>query len=89
MRIFAALLAFAALSPVAHAQTEAAAARPGQVVRMSSGAKVGQIDRVNTDGSVRIIYGERFVTLPADSIKSEGGLVTTSLVRKDINKLRN
>ena len=89
MRNLAIFLALAMLGPVAHAEISANDMRSGQIVRTQGGVKVGQVDRVNGDGSVRIIYGERFVTLPAESVKSEGGIVTTSLGRKDIGKLRN
>ncbi len=89
MRIIISLIAVAAFATVAHAQTAASGAHSGQDVRTTSGIKVGLIDHVNADGSVRIIYEERFVTLPADSIKIEGGVVKTSLARKDINKLGN
>ena len=84
MRI-ALFLALAALSQTVYAEGY----QNGQIVRTSTGAKVGMIDRVNADGSVRIIYGERFVTLPADSLKSEKGAVWTSMDRKGIDKLRN
>ena len=87
MRKIADLLAILPLAPIAHAQAAAPIAHAGEIVRTATGAKVGQIDRVNDDGSLRIIYEDHFITLPVASISNHDGKVITSLAIKDINKL--
>lgn len=62
------------------------------LVKTVDGRKVGFIDRVlkNAAGEatgVQIIYGSRFVVIPADTLAAaEKGLVT-SLTAKEVNKL--
>ncbi|WP_448578656.1 hypothetical protein [Thermaurantiacus sp.] len=62
--------------------------RPGQTVRDPANARLGKIDRVNADGSVRIIFEERFVIIPADKLVVHNGNVTTSLTRREVARLR-
>lgn len=84
------LAALVAATPVAaFAQSEAAPVqiRQGQTLRDANGARVGTIDRVLPNGSVQIIYSSHFTTIPATTLTVDGGVVKTSLTRKDVAKL--
>ncbi len=89
MKILAALVAFTALATTAQAQTTARVVHVGEIVRTPTGARVGAVDRINDDGSLRVIHDDQFITLPANSITSQDGKVTTSLAAKEINKLHD
>jgi hypothetical protein len=64
------------------------APRSGQTVRDSNKARVGTIDRINRDGSIQILVGSSFVTLPADKLSVTDGGVTVALTKREVAKLR-
>ncbi len=93
LRHFALALAFAftpsMVAPVMAETTSAAAdIQTGRVLRDSANVRLGKIDRVNPDGSVRIILDERFITIPAETLSVNNGEVTTSLTKKEVTRLR-
>lgn len=77
------VLAQDAAAPAAVAQI-----RAGKVLRDVNAVRLGSIDRVNADGSVKIIFESRFVTVPADTLTVVDGGAVTSLSKKDVRKLR-
>lgn len=93
LRHFALALALAftpsLVAPVM-AQTTSASAdiQAGRILRDAGNVRLGKIDRVNPDGSVRIILDERFVTIPAETLSVQNGEVTTSLTKKEVARLR-
>jgi hypothetical protein len=95
MRIFAiAALALASVS-TAHAADDAVQAhaapvsvRTGDTLRDAKAARIGAVSRVYGDGSVQVIYGSRFVVIPADTLTTEEGKLKTSLTRQEIAKLK-
>jgi hypothetical protein len=87
MRLNLVLAAAVALVSVpAFAQSDAAP-RAGQTIRDAKSARLGTIQRVNPNGSVKIIYRSRFANIPADTITVENGVVKTSLTKKEVGKL--
>lgn len=83
------LLAFAAPLATGASAAEAPAAKIGSTMRDAGDLRLGRVDRVFEDGSVRIIFDGRFVTVPADKISvAENGDVTTSLTKREVAKLR-
>ena len=62
--------------------------KPGRTLRDSANTRLGKIDQVNADGSVRIIFDARFVTIPADTISVSGSEPVTSLTKREVSKLR-
>ncbi|MFZ4688016.1 MAG: hypothetical protein ACOYLS_02140 [Polymorphobacter sp.] len=80
-----ALLTMAATPTVA--QTTAEAPKSGQVLFAANNARVGVIDRVLADGSVRVIIGEKLVTIPGATISFVQGKPTTSLTKTEVRKL--
>lgn len=91
LRIIAVAAAFAVAGP-ALAQDAAPAApaaeiKAGRVLKDESGARIGKIEKVLADGSARVIFDGRFVTIPAASMKAVNGDPVTSMAKKDIAKL--
>lgn len=74
----------------AMAQEAAATAdiRTGRILRDPANLRLGKIDRVNPDGSVRIIFDERHVTIPAETLSVQNGEVATTLTRREVARLR-
>jgi len=84
-----ALAVVIALPGVASAQTAApAAARAGQILRDVNKIRIGVIDRVNPDGSIQVIAGSRFVTIPATQVLVAQDGITTPLTKREVAKLR-
>ncbi|MFQ3665375.1 MAG: hypothetical protein SNJ79_04965 [Sphingomonadaceae bacterium] len=87
LALAAATPALAADSPTPPAGAEAAVSA-GQVLRGADNVRLGRIDRVFPDGSVRVIAGERFAVIPASEIQVVDGKPVTRLSRRDIERLR-
>lgn len=82
------LVAAPAVAQDVATKVAAAPARAGQTLRDVNSVRLGTIDRVTADGSVKIIVESRFVTVPANTLSVVDGGVVTSLSKKDIRKLR-
>ena len=87
------LASLIAVAPVAGAQaatvsqqikpaSSAPVATPGKMLIDASGSRLGQVDRVDADGSVELILDGRVVTVPAGTLSVVNGKLTTSL-KKD------
>ncbi len=86
MRI--AVLAVAALLVAAPALAQTAPAiHNGDAVKDANAVRLGYVDHVNKDGSVTLIVGSDFKTLPANTVSVADGVVKTTLTRKEANKL--
>jgi len=72
----------------AFAQAPADSIRVGKALRGANDARIGTIDSVLADGSVRVIVESRYVVIPASTLTVANGVATTSLSRKDVNKMR-
>ena len=84
----AAALVFATPLIATAAYADAPAVKAGKTLRDASNIRLGRIDKVNDDGSVRIIFDSRFVTLPADKlVVAENGDASTTLTKREISKL--
>jgi hypothetical protein len=55
----------------------------GQTLRDPTGTKIGKIDRVFTDGSVRVILDAKLVVIPASTISIVNGKPVTTLSRRE------
>ena len=87
MRLALAFTALALVTTSALAQNPSPAKR-GATLRDAKSARLGTIDRVNSDGSVQIIFNSKFVTIPADKLVVADDSVTTSLTKAEVAKLR-
>lgn len=83
--LFAASLLVAA--PVIAQTAEATGPRAGSVLLDGSGKRLGRIDRVMADGSLRLIVGEKFVTIPAGTVSVKDGVASTSLSKREASRL--
>lgn len=90
--LIAAGLPTAAIHAQPAPQTSVAAAsvvaREGQVLYDGKGKRVITVNRVATDGSVKVIFDGRLVTVPAATLSLVNGKLTTSLTKAEIAKLR-
>jgi hypothetical protein len=82
MRYIVALVALATPLP-ALAQTSATVT-VGQTLRGPADSKLGKIDRVFADGSVRVILDGKLVVVPGSTIKVTDGKPVTTLSRREI-----
>ena len=71
----------------ATAQTTGAAEK-GKIVVSSNGSRLGSVYRVGADGSAQIIIDGKLVTIPASTLSSVDGKLTTSLSKSEVLALR-
>lgn len=62
--------------------------KPGRTIRDAGNLRLGKIDRVTDDGSVRLIFNSRFVTIPASTLSANEGNLVTSLTKREVSRLR-
>jgi hypothetical protein len=83
MMIVAATLAlFAAAAP----QT-AEAPKPGKYLTQADGRQIARIQRVLADGSVVVIVGEKYVTVPAATVSVKDGKASTTMTQREIARM--
>ena len=68
--------------------TAAGVARSGQTVVDANDARLGTVDRVNSDGSVQMIYAAHFVKLTADKFALVDGKVKVTMTKRDLAHMR-
>ena len=70
------------------AQTSTTAAEKGKIVVSSNGSRLGTVYRVGPDGSAQIIIDGKLVSIPASTLSSVDGKLTTSLSKSEVLALR-
>jgi hypothetical protein len=70
------------------ANDSASAAAKGKVLVAANGARLGQVYRVESDGAVQMIIGGKLVTVPASTLSSVDGKLTTSLSKNEVLALQ-
>lgn len=93
MRSIVIAAALFAVSAPAFAEDAAPAAEvvratTGATLRDATGLRVGKVSRVLADGSVQIIYGQKFVVVPATTLSMVDDKLVTSLSKREVAKLR-
>jgi hypothetical protein len=83
--IVALTCAMATLTAAAQTTT---AAEKGKIVVSSNGSRLGTVYRVGSDGSAQIIIDGKLVTIPASTLTSVDGKLTTSLSKSEVLALR-
>ncbi len=78
---------FAAAPVAAESADLATAPKAGSVLLDGAGKRLGRIDRVMADGSLRLIVGEKFVTIPASTVSVKDGVATTTLSKREASRL--
>jgi hypothetical protein len=62
----------------------ATVADKGKMVLASNGARLGAVYRVGPDGSAQMIIDGKMVTIPASTLSSADGKLTTSLSKSEV-----
>lgn len=88
MRVTLLAAAMLAIAAPAFADDAATSLKAGQILRDANNLRLGQIDRVGPDGSVQIIFGSRFTTIPANTITVVEGKPVTSLTKKEVAAIK-
>lgn len=82
------VLAFALISFSAAAADQAAksasVASKGQTLVAANGSRLGQVYRVGSDGAVQMIIDGKLITVPASTLSSVDGKLTTSLSKSEV-----
>ncbi len=74
-----------ALAQQANASTAAhAAAKAGDMLVDAAGGRLAPVDRVDDDGSAEIIIDGRVVTIPAASLSTANGHLTTNMTKSQV-----
>lgn len=84
-------LAACALAAATAAQAESLSISRNAKVVSSDGQQIGLVNRVltgadNSVSAIRIIIGSRMVTLDAAQLTVDGGVVTTKLTKKEVER---
>ena len=79
--------ALISFSAVAADQTAAVAPSKGQMLLAANGSRLGAVYRVSADGGVQMIIGGKMVTVPASTLSSVDGKLTTSLSKNEVMAL--
>jgi len=83
-----AVLVCSLVTLTAAAQGGDAGAMKGKMLTAANGARLGQVFRVNADGSVEMIIGGKLVSIPAATLSSADGKLSTSLSKNEVLALR-
>ena len=79
-----AMVAFVSLSAIA----QEAVATKGKMLVSANGARLGAVHRVTGDGSARLIFDGKMVTVPVSTLSVVDGKLTTSLSKQEVRKLK-
>lgn len=80
-----ATVAFAAqVQPATGAESTAAVAVKGQMLMGANGARLGAVYRVTADGSPQLIIDGKMVTIPASTLSTVNGHLTTTLSKSEV-----
>ena len=75
---------FLALIAAPAAAQATATATQGQMLHTADGGRLAPVESVQPDGSVQIIYYGKLITIPASSLSSPDGELTTSLTKNQV-----
>ena len=64
--------------------SEAAVAVKGKMLVGANGARLGPVYRVGSDGSAQLIIDGKMVTIPASTLSTVDGKLTTSLSKSEV-----
>jgi hypothetical protein len=78
------LCLLAAVTAAAQDAPSNAVAEKGKMLVASNGARLGNVYRVGSDGSAQIIIDGKLVTVPATTLSSVDGKLTTSLSKSEV-----
>ena len=67
---------------------DAAKVSKGAMVSSAEGSRLGAVYRVTEDGSAQIILDGKMITIPASTLSTQNGSVTTSLKKSEVLALK-
>jgi hypothetical protein len=76
--------ALISFSAVAAEQSAAALPAKGQTLTSANGSRLGTVYRVSADGGAQMIIGGKMITVPASTLSSVDGKLTTSLSKNEV-----
>ena len=76
--------ALMSVSAVAADRSTPVVAAKGQMLVAANGSRLGSVYRVGSDGAVQMIIGGKMVTVPASTLSSVDGRLTTSLSKNEV-----
>jgi hypothetical protein len=68
--------------------TAAAAFKTGDWMRDVDGRRIGKVSNVNQDGSAKVIFESRIITVPGPTLNMVDGKLATSLSVRELRDLR-
>lgn len=63
-------------------------ATKGAMLHSSDGSRLGQVDRVEADGSVQLIFEGKVVTVPGVTLSMQNGELVTTLKKTEVMNLK-
>ena len=79
------LLMCAVVLPVAAQEAASASvAEKGKMLMAANGARLGAVYRVGPDGAAQIIIDGKMVAVPANTLSTVNGKLTTSLTKSEV-----
>jgi hypothetical protein len=84
--LFAFLLSAITALPAVYA--ESPVATKGTMLFAADGGRLGTVYRVTSDGSAQLIIDGKMVSVPASTISSKDGKLTTSLKKSEVIGLK-
>ncbi len=63
-------------------------ATKGAMLHSSDGVRLGEVDRVESDGSAQLIFEGKVVTVPASTLSLQDGELVTSLKKSEVMNLK-
>jgi hypothetical protein len=83
------MCAFATVTFAAQESTSSAAvATKGKMLIGADGGRLGPVYRVIADGSAQIIFDGKLITIPASTLSTVDGKLTTSLTKSQVIALQ-
>jgi len=79
-----ALISFSAVAADQTAGDKTLIAAKGQTLVASNGSRLGQVYRVGSNGAVQMIIDGKLITVPASTLSSVDGRLTTSLSKSEV-----
>ncbi len=79
-----AVMAFSAAAHASSQSDSGSIAVKGKVLVAADGARLGPVYRVESDGAVQMIIGGKIVTVPASTLSSVDGRLTTTLSKNQV-----
>jgi hypothetical protein len=72
------------MSTAALAANEVTQAKEGSLLYSEDGHRLGTVYKVGEDGSVKLIFNDKMVVIPANTLSEAKGKLTTTLTKTDV-----